>query len=56
MKRFKLNFKQSALLNRHSKLVIILAGLLAFSLSTAMTANAQRRGGSIGIRGGFGHR
>jgi len=55
MKRFKLNFKQSALLNHHSKLVIILAGLFAFSLSTAMTADAQRRGGGIGMRGGFGH-
>lgn len=50
MKPFKLISKQAAFISLHSTLVRVLAILLAFNLSLAMTADAQRRGGG-GSRG-----
>ena len=54
MKPFKFNFKQRALFSHHSAVVTILAILLTLNLSTSMTVDAQRRGGS-GSRGNVGH-
>jgi len=45
MKPFKCIFKKQAFISLHSTMVRVLALVLAFTLSSAMTADAQRRGG-----------
>ena len=50
MKPIKCNFKKQAFRSLHSTVVRALVVVLAFTLSTSMTADAQRRGGGGGNR------